>query len=72
MSRCTPAASGKRCSEAFDCVVSTRTPTYYRDLTIRAGFDTDPFKRTTLRKWAKAGWICRTLDEDGEELWSGK
>jgi len=47
-------------------------PTRYRELYLRAGFDSDPFFRTTLRRCAKAGFIVRRLDTDGKELWSRK
>lgn len=48
------------------------TPTPYGKLW-RKVFDNDPFLRTDLRKWAKAGMIDRVVDVDGfTELWALK
>lgn len=59
--------SGTKPATLFACV--NRYPSNYRDLWLRAGFESDPFLRTALRQWAKAGWICRTIDGSGNELW---
>lgn len=48
-----------------------KTPTSYHKLWQRAGFTKDPYLRTDLRKWAKAGWVDRAVDSDNAtELWS--
>jgi hypothetical protein len=46
------------------------TPTSYRQLWQRAGFQKDPYLRTNLRKWAKAAEVDRIVNADGTELWS--
>jgi hypothetical protein len=45
-------------------------PIHYPELWRKAGFEKDPFCRTRLRQCALAGFIDRTLDSDGTELWS--
>jgi hypothetical protein len=64
-----PPPPGSQAAKLFDALDGT--PTSYRQLWQRARFEKDPFLRTTLRKWAKAGWADRILDVDGAtELWS--
>jgi hypothetical protein len=61
-----PGTKGAKLLESLD-----EAPTPYKQLWQRAGFDSDPFLRTCLRKCAKAGWVGRTIDEGDEtELWS--
>lgn len=62
--------AGSKAAKFFDCL--NEIPTSSHQLWQRAGFDTDPFLRTALRKWAKTGWVNRAVDEDGNELWPSR
>jgi hypothetical protein len=60
---------GTNAAILFDCL--DETPSLYRQLWERAGFDKDPSLRTPLRKWAKAGWVNRVVGPNGiTEKWS--
>lgn len=58
---------GTKSAQLFDAM--NKAPTSYHELRRRAGLDPDPFLRTALRKWAKAGWVNRVVDGDGTERW---
>jgi hypothetical protein len=64
-----PPRPGSQAAKLFNSIDGA--PASYRQLWQWARFDKDPFLRTTLRKWAKAGWVDRIVDADGStELWS--
>lgn len=60
--------AGTKSAKLFESI--DKTPTTYQELWIRAGFETDPFLRTQLRKWAKADYVNRAVTDGTTEEWS--